>query len=223
MSEKKDILNKIIEDSSTHLSDKDIEDSILDPLMDEIDLIRDPSISSFVRSMLLKSDSFWDIPGSFSSVYHPPDEQNSLGNVLHTKRVTRIALIMCENYGFNNIEVDIVLAACILHDLTKGDMNDDGSISYDEFHPYTVDLFYNKVKRQDLLSSETQSSVMHVEEELAYKILRIIRCHHGANSIVPETVPITVEEMIVANANAVADRLHWVLDGDQISMDRWLL
>ena len=223
MSEKKKILNRILESSNNVISDKDLEDTVLEPLITEIDLIRDPSVSSFVRSMLLKSPTFWKIPGSFASVYHPPDEDNELGNVLHTKRVVRVALIMCSNLSFSNIETDIIIAACILHDLTKGVQNHEDYADYDEFHPYTIDKFYQYAKRQDLLVSETQSSVLHLEDELAFKILRLVHCHEGRSSKIPETMPITEEELIVANANSVASRLHWVIDGDEIMMDRWLL
>jgi len=223
MSEKKKILNQIIESSKNVVSDKDLEDTILEPLMDEIDLIRDPSISSFVRSLLLKSFTFWKIPGSFASVYHPPDEDNEYGNILHTKRVVRIALIMCSNLSFSNVETDIIVAACILHDLTKGVQNSEGQIDYDEFHSYTIDKFYNYAKRQDMLASETQSSVLHLEDEMVFRILRLIHCHEGRSSKIAETIPITEEELIVANANSIASRLHWVIDGDEIVMDRWLL
>lgn len=223
MNEKRKILNRIIESSNTHISDKDLEDSILEPLMPEIDLIRDMSVSSFVRSLLLKSSTFWKIPGSFSSVYHPPDEDNEFGNILHTKRVVRIALIMCSNLSFSNVETDLIIAACILHDLTKGVQSLDGNIDYDEFHPYTIDKFYDFAKRQDLLASETQSSVLHLEDELVYRILRLVHCHEGRSSKIPETIPLTEEELIIANANSIASRLHWVLDGDEIIMDRWLL
>jgi len=223
MSEKKRILNQIINNSDNSISDRDIEDAILEPLMEELDIIKDPSVSSFVRSMLLKADTFWKIPGSFTSVYHPPDEDNEYGNILHTKRVVRIALIMCDNYFFSNLEIDLIIAACILHDITKGVQEDEECISYDEFHPYTVDSFYRKAKRHDLLLSETQSSVMLLEDELVEKILRIIRCHEGSRSSIPETRPTSAEEVILANANSLASKLHWIIDGDEIRIDRWLL
>lgn len=223
MSEKKKILNRIIESSNNTISDRDLEDALLEPLIPEIDLIRDPSISSFVRSLLLKSSTFWKIPGSFASVYHPPDEDNEFGNVLHTKRVVRLALIMCSNLSFSNVETDLIIAACILHDLTKGVQSGENNIDYDEFHPYTIDKFYEYAKRQDMLASETQSSVLHLEDELVFKILRLIHCHDGRSAKIAETIPITEEELIVANANSIASRLHWVIDGDEIIVDRWLL
>lgn len=223
MSEKRDILNKIIESSNSSLTDREIEDSILEPLMEEIDLIRDHSISSFVRSMLLRAEEFWKIPGSFASVYHPPDEDNEFGNILHTKRVVRVALIMCANLSYSNIETDIVIAACLLHDLTKGVPAENGKLDYDEFHAFTIDNFYYNVKRQDLLNAETQSTVLHLDDQTVAKILRLIHCHEGADSKIPETRPLIEEEMILANSNSIASRLHWIIDGDSIIMDRWLL
>ena len=86
------ILDEILNKESESISLEE-ETKILKPLEEEIEMISDISIKSFVKSILLRVEGFWKIPSSFSGKYHPPDEHNEGGNVLHTKRVLRAAKV----------------------------------------------------------------------------------------------------------------------------------
>jgi len=143
---KNSILDDILQDEQiVNLSEE--ENNILSPLLEEISLIEDDGLRSFVKSILVRSDSFWFIPSSFSGKYHPPDEHNEGGNVLHTKRTVRAAKILAESHSLSAEEKDIVVAACLLHDITKGKIEKDGSFTYDKMHPYTVGEFISFAKR----------------------------------------------------------------------------
>jgi HD superfamily phosphohydrolase YqeK len=216
------ILDEILSDNSKIVSKKD-EDKILEPLLDEINYIFDESIKLFVRSVLLRASSFWTIPSSFSGKYHPADEHNEGGNVLHTKRVVRAAKIMSESYSLNREDTDIILAACLLHDVTKGiRLEGESSFHYDPMHPYTVGKLVKKCQEEDKkYASESQSSTLFLTEETVQSILRLVRCHLGPWSPVPETVPITYMDMIVHMADNIASKLHYVVDGDNIIQERW--
>jgi hypothetical protein len=175
------------------------ENAILMPLADEIEMIQDSNIRSFIRSILVRADSFWDIPSSFSGRYHPKDEHNKGGNVLHTKRAVRAAEVISDSYSLSKEERDIVYAACLIHDLTKGvkSNEDPTSFHYDPMHPYTVSKFVEKCQENDKkYAGESQSSTLFVSEETVQSILRLVRCHLGPWSPVPETVPITYLEII---------------------------
>jgi len=216
------ILDEILSDNSKVVSKKD-EDKILEPLLDEINYIFDESIKLFVRSVLLRASSFWTIPSSFSGKYHPADEHNEGGNVLHTKRVVRAAKIMSESYSLNREDTDIILAACLLHDVTKGiRLEGETSFHYDPMHPYTVGKLVKKCQEEDKkYASESQSSTLFLTEETVQSILRLVRCHLGPWSPVPETIPITYMDMIVHMADNIASKLHYVVDGDNIIQERW--
>ena len=216
------ILDEILSENNSVIPKKD-EDKILEPILDEINYIFDESIKSFVRAILLRASSFWSIPSSFSGKYHPADEHNYGGNVLHTKRVVRAAKIMCQSYSLSKEDTDIVFAACILHDVTKGiKLEGEDSFHYDPMHPYTVAKLVQRCQEDDKnYASESQSSTLFISEDVVQSILRLVRCHLGPWSPVPETIPITYMDMIVHLADNVASKVHYIVDGENINLDRW--
>jgi hypothetical protein len=220
----KSILDEILSDSSKKdLSSIKEEDAALEPLLDEINMIKDHNVKSFIRSVLLKCNLFWIIPSSFSGKYHPSDEHGPGGNVLHTKRVVRAASVLADSYSLSDEDRDLVYAACLLHDITKGVItSEEGPMHYDPLHPYTVGGFVKDCQREDRqYASEGQSSTLFLSEETVQSILRLVRCHLGPWSPVPETTPITYLDMIVHLADNLASKVHYVVDGEKVVEDRW--
>jgi hypothetical protein len=218
---KKNLLDQILVENKKDILDQ--ENEILQPLLPEIELISDDTIKSFVRSILLKADLFWIIPSSFSGKYHPKDEHGEGGNVLHTKRVTRVANTMVDSYTLSADERDIILAACLLHDITKGIASEDvGSFHYDPMHPYTVNQFVVDCQRYDKeFGSDSMSSSLFISEDTMQTILRLIRCHLGPWSPVPETYPITYMDYIVHIADNIASKIHSYIEDSELINDKW--
>lgn len=220
---KESILDEILNEEKDSITIEE-ENAILAPLFDEIELISDYNIRSFVRSILVRAESFWKIPSSFSGKYHPKDEHNEGGNVLHTKRVVRAAKVISDSYSLPKEERDIVYAACLLHDITKGisSKEDPSYFYYDPMHPYTVGKFVEKCQEYDKkFAGESQSSTLFVSEDIVQSILRLVRCHLGPWSPVVETIPITYLEIIVHLADNLASKVHYIVDGNNIIEDRW--
>ena len=217
------ILDEILSENSFIVSLKN-EDTILAPLLEEINYIKDESIKSFVRSILLRAGNFWTIPSSFSGKYHPADEHNEGGNVLHTKRVVHAAKVLSDSYSLSDEDRDTVYAASLLHDVTKGiKLEGETSFHYDPLHPYTVVNLVKKCQQEDKnFARESESSTLFLSEELVQSILRLVRCHLGPWSPVPETYPITYLDMIVHMADNVASKLHYIADGENINKSRWV-
>lgn len=217
----KNILDEIIDGNKS--SQQENEDQILATLIDEINLIKDDDVKSFVRSVLLRANLFWKIPSSFSGKYHPPDEHGELGNVIHTKRVVRIADTMCESYTLSAEERDLILAACILHDVTKGiESSDSDSFHYDPMHPYTVHkLVENCIKYDKEYGDDSSSTTLFLQEEAVQTILRLVRCHLGPWSPVPETYPITYLDYIVHLADNIASKIHLYIEDSDLINDKW--
>ena len=217
----KNILDEILKDDKSDIVSN--ENEVLSELLNEINLINDDSIASFVRSILLKAEIFWNIPSSFSGKYHPPDEHNAGGNVLHTKRVVRVAAILCYSYSLSGDERDIIIAACILHDITKGIASEDStSFNYDPMHPYTVGNFISKCQAHDKeYGNDSQSTSLFISEDVAQTILRLVRCHLGPWSPVPETCPITYMDYIVHIADNVASKIHNVIEDSELMNEQW--
>lgn len=201
MSEDNDLLEELLQDATPETSpDNPEEDKILAPLLAEIDLIDDGAVKHFVRQVLLSADPhFWTIPSSFSGKHHPADEHGEGGNVLHTKRVVRACKLICESQERGPFETDIMIAAAILHDLTKG-IKKGEEFEYDPLHPYTVD--WRALKVDTVL-----------EDEFVQQILRLIRTHLGIWSPIPETIPMSSLEWSLHLADNLASKMHWIMDG----------
>jgi HD superfamily phosphohydrolase YqeK len=217
----KSILDDILkEDTSNQITQ---EDEYLAPLLGEIGQIDDEGIKSFVRSLLLKASTFWEIPSSFSGRYHPPDEHGPGGNVLHTKRVVRVAEVISDSYALSIEERDLIIAACLLHDITKGIPSEEvGMFQYDPMHPYTVNKFVSDCIRYDKeYANDSHSSTLFISEENVQSILRLVRCHLGPWSPVPETYPITYMDYIVHLADNIASKVHVIIEDSQLINDRW--
>lgn len=192
------------------------ENKRIEPLLLEISLIKNQAIQYFVRSMLLRAEEFWFAPVDDRPYEHPSDEYSSGGLVLHTKRVVRAADIIATSYGLDDDERDLVLAASILHDITKAFFvrETDEELFFDPMHPYTVDAFLKSVKSDDkIFGDESMSTVMYLKEETIAQIMRLIRCHMGLYSPVPETIPITATDMVVHLADLVATNLDKITYG----------
>lgn len=216
------ILDEILSEQKTSSKIQE-ENKKLNPILEEIDMIKDENIKSFVRSILIRCDDFWKIPSSFSGKYHPADEHGEGGNVLHTKRVVRAAKVLGDSYSLSDEDRDIVYAACILHDVTKGVKNGaEDCCRYDPMHPYTVGILVQKMQEHDKkYATENQSSTLFLSEDTVQSILRLVRCHLGPWSPIPETAPITYLDMIVHMADNVASKLHYLVDGNDVIEKRW--
>ena len=201
-----------------------IENFIVFPLLEEINTIEDENIRHFVRSLLSKACiAFWGVPSSEFFGVHPPDEYEDGGNVLHIQRVFRIAEKLCVAYALEPWDRDLVYAACLVHDITKVVLSEDGeTITFDPFHAYTIDAFVKDVYNIDFIyGTDAQSSVLYLKQEVIQEVLRMVHCHDGQDSIIQETKPASVGEMIVHIANDIAKNLHYIIDGETIKEARW--
>jgi hypothetical protein len=188
------------------------EDRVLDYLLPEINLIVDAGTRSLVRAVLLRCELFWEIPASASPSQHPPDEQDEGGNALHTARVARIAAALADSYGLESIERDGVIAAALLHDVTKGIDVEGGGVQFDPFHPYTVGPMIFVLQDEERQSDKPTagSSTLRIDPEMLEQIMRLVRCHLGLASPIPETIPAHPLEWLVHQADYLACRMHLI-------------
>lgn len=215
------ILDNLLEDKNNIYAH---EDTILDPLLPVIDQIQDTSIRMFVRSVLMKAPPFfWKIGANLDNDTYAKDEAEEGGLVLHTIRVARVVASIANLQDRTQRELDLLLAATLLHDLTKAVEENDGTIGYDPMHAYTVDGYVQWVQDyDDKYSDDGVSSTLYIDEEAMHQITRIIRCHKGAWSIVPETIPLTQVEWTLAIAEDIVSKLPHIIDGKNPKEWRWI-
>lgn len=217
---KKSILDDIIVQDKSETASK--EDEVLFELLNEINLIADESIRSFVRSVLFKSDLFWITPSSHELRDLSPDEIGPGGNVLHTRRMVRVALEMCRSYSVTEEEKDCVLAACLLHGVTKFFEDTSGEIMYNNMYPYTAGQFViSCIERDKEVGNDAFSSTLFIGEDSVQTILRLIRCHLGPWSPVPETLPITYLDYIVHISHNISEKIYSIIKDSEIISEHY--
>ena len=87
---------------------------------EELNLIVRKDVRDFVEAILEAAPDyvFWDCPSSSSGKYHPIDELEGSGNVLHTRKVFAVAYELSRGLDCEENR-DLVLAAVLVHDLAK--------------------------------------------------------------------------------------------------------
>lgn len=217
---------KSLSESLLKTSASDDNESINNFLHEEINLITDPIIKSFVESVLTKAVPFWKSPATFTPEMHPPDEYFDGGLCLHTKRVVRVAALLISTYDCSQEDFNCLIAAAILHDVTKAlaktNNEEIEEIFHDTMHPYTVDNFINWCRTEDSLNADdSQPNTLLITEDQLYLILRLIRCSHGPWSPIPETIPSSSLEKILHMSDLIASSVHKIIDGSEIVESRW--
>lgn len=86
----------------------------------ELNRIFDKKIQEFTRLCLSQAPDyvFENCPSSSSGKYHPVDELCEDGTIIHTKKVFTLAYEMVKAMDCESNR-DIILSACILHDIRK--------------------------------------------------------------------------------------------------------
>lgn len=88
-----------------------------DGFYQEVSMIQDKEMNAFVMFVVSYfPDKFWYMPASSTGKYHPETSLGNGGLYRHTKQVFWTALTILNSQMFENVNRDIVLAACILHD-----------------------------------------------------------------------------------------------------------
>jgi 23S rRNA maturation-related 3'-5' exoribonuclease YhaM len=114
--------------------------------INEISLIKDDHIQRLViKTLELAPDYFWTCSASSTGLHHPDDEKGERGTVIHVHKVVKIGNDLCKSFNVDSLQKDIVLGACLLHDICK--------FGYPEFSGHLVmghgNLVANVVKKAE--------------------------------------------------------------------------
>lgn len=166
----------------------------------ELNEIQDTKIVNLVRACMNRAPdyAFLDCPSSSTGKHHPADELGPDGNIIHTKKVTQMAQILCRSFGREDI-MDMVVAACILHDLTKRGMTR-GQYTIKHHARMMANLVLDVYAEQDRPA---------LEPETVGTISSAIAFHYGPwteNTIWKSMDCYSVPELIVYLADYLASR-----------------
>ena len=111
-------------------------------LKPELNLIKRDVIRNWTEATLKNvPEYFWKAQASSTGKYHPACTIKEGGLITHVKRVVYLANRLCEGWGLFELDRDVVIAACILHDIAKTSRI---TGSYQDFvnHPLNAHKYY---------------------------------------------------------------------------------
>lgn len=114
----------------------------------ELAKIRDSTARATVIAMLKAApEEFWFAPSAFSGKYHSPDEFGLGGQVLHTKRVFRSLMVLCDALAreLSDDDMDELLCAALIHDTMAGSTGSSDHVS--QYRDYYGEKLSESVKK----------------------------------------------------------------------------
>lgn len=126
---------------------------------EELARIYDRKIREFTRLCITQAPDyvFEDCPSSTSGKFHPIDELGPDGTIIHTKKVFTIAYELVKALECENNR-DLVLSACIIHDLCKQGTDKSGHTIKD--HALYAARLIDEVQGATMLLTEKQHSII---------------------------------------------------------------
>ena len=108
----------------------------------EIRKVSDGNIQKFLFACIDKfPEYFWTVPASVRD-YHPEDEREEGGLVLHVRRLCKLTDDIVRMYELNMWERDILLSSCILHDAFSRGIPPNVRKSSDQLHPIYPEIMF---------------------------------------------------------------------------------
>jgi len=139
---------------------------------DELASIFDKKIREFTRLCVMQSPDYFylDCPSSSSGKYHPLDELGADGVLIHTKKVFTMAYEMVKALACEHNR-DLVLSACIIHDLRKQGLEKLGYTDMQSHNDWAADLV-NEVQEATQLLTEEQHTI--IRDCVGYPSLEVL-------------------------------------------------
>ena len=100
----------------------DNKERILETFKPELERISSDNMKKLTKFMLTWfADDFYETPSSSSGMYHPPDEHNGMGFILHNKRVAWWCVEFVKEHALSSKARDILIVSSLFHDLGRVD------------------------------------------------------------------------------------------------------
>jgi len=128
----------------------------------ELELIKSPILQEFVVKCLESApDYFWTVPSSSTGKYHPAQSNGNGGLVRHTRAAVYFANKLCDVYLVEAEQKDLVIAATILHDITKYGIPKQKYTT--KIHGYEAALFIEEValQNQPMISQKSLDTIKY--------------------------------------------------------------
>jgi 23S rRNA maturation-related 3'-5' exoribonuclease YhaM len=176
----------------------------------ELKMIRNKDIQDFVKEVFKHiPEHGFTTTASTSMKYHPKDERGHLGNVAHSKKVTRWAHVLAEAFSVtDSLRLDILTASCVLHDLGRRGLGSNPS-------PHTLRT------HASIMTGPLEKAQEKVQLDIRVfnSIKDCVRYHNGKWTEKEIRKPLseyTRLEMIVHISDMAASRMHLIPSGKEL-------
>lgn len=173
----------------------------------ELLLIENGEIRKFAREALIAAPSyFWKIPASLTGQYHPEDTYVYGGEILHIQRVVKAVQQTMERERItDHREKDVLLAAALIHDITKYSMHKELPMSS---YQRSINLYKHGRLVRELLENQDNRAhfASYSQQDWYNEILEIVRTSYGDFAPAEEDRPQTHLQEILADAKYFASR-----------------
>lgn len=170
----------------------------VDFFRDELSYIESHHIREFVKLCIMSGPDYFftDCPASSSGKYHSVDELSWDGTMIHTKRVFILGYSLSRAFGLEK-DRDIILGACLIHDLVKQGETQTGHTVKN--HPQLAANLIHKIQKETQLLSEDEFTKMY----------NSVKFHYGPWTIKHSAKPMsefTLDELCVFISDYVASK-----------------
>jgi hypothetical protein len=173
----------------------------------ELDVIYDSRVREFTKLCISSAPDYFftDCPASTTGKFHPLNELSWDGTVIHTKKVFNIAYTLSRGLDIE-YNRDLVLSACIIHDLVKKGWN--GGQWTQKNHPLLAAELVEKIQNETELLTDEEFNI--IKNSVYY--------HYGPWTTKSRAKPMTeytLEELCVYISDYVASKrfLHVEYEG----------
>jgi 3'-5' exoribonuclease len=153
-----------------------------------------PLIRDMVETLVMKDQRFFEWPAA-TKIHHAYEG----GLAVHTLQVTKNAISIWENYQGQNLDLEVVVAGAMLHDIGKlSEYNKDGS------RTIYGNLVSHLVEGSEKISEFCFQKGIVPSQNIRITIIKhIVLSHHERLEFNAAVTPATVEAIVVARADAL--------------------
>jgi 3'-5' exoribonuclease len=171
--------------------------------------IQTPIISDMLEDLVINNKDFFTWPAA-TRVHHAYKG----GLALHTAQVVKNAIAIWEQYGGRNMDIEVIVAGAMLHDIGKlSEYNEDGS------RTTFGNLISHLVDGVERVTDYCATRGVHANSDRKILVIKhIILSHHEKLEWGSPTTPATIEAVVVAKADAmdaVLEGIHQELDNTE--------
>lgn len=163
----------------------------------ELEMIFDKKVREFTKLCLVQAPDyiFTNCPSSSSGKYHPIEELAPDGTLIHMKKIVAMAYTMVRAFDCENNR-DLVLSACLIHDLRKQGKTSYGHTVKD--HPNHAAELVVEIQEATKLLTDYQFNIIKNCVGYHYGPWGVDQWYKEVKDFTPEELSVFISDYVVS-------------------------